>query len=221
MPNCRAVLCLPRLDRGHAVLRARRHVAAVVVEAAVAAHAAGDQAARRRRGVASSSASVNSSWRVRHDAELYTHEYTAGNRYSAQAAHSGPSARQSILRGAAAAFAHGRLRGTSMEDVADACGHHAADRLPPLRLEGGPLPGGPRAGLRPAWARSSPTPSRRSGRCSRSPGKTPTHSACSGPTPLTSPISLRTSRTFVKQRSSSRTSWSARASPTPAFVGGR
>ena len=62
VPNCRAC-CLPRLDRGHAVQRAGRHVGAVVVEPAVAAHAAGDQ----RLGevvVSSSSASVYSSWSV-------------------------------------------------------------------------------------------------------------------------------------------------------------
>ena len=38
-----AVRLLPRLDRGHAVAGARRHVLAVRVESAVAAHAAGDE----------------------------------------------------------------------------------------------------------------------------------------------------------------------------------
>ena len=38
-----AVRLLPRLRRGHAVLRARRHVRAVVGEAAVTAHTAGDE----------------------------------------------------------------------------------------------------------------------------------------------------------------------------------
>ena len=58
-------------------------------------------------------------------AQLYTHAYTDGNRMSRGSPRkllSRAERQESILRGAAAAFAHTGFDGTSMEDVADASG---------------------------------------------------------------------------------------------------
>ncbi len=118
------MLCLPGLDRGHPVLRARRDVGAVVVEATVTANAASDQ---RLREVV-----------VLEELRLGVLELVGppivGHRPNCilvriQTATGSPrklltrvERQESILRGAAAAFAKAGFDGTSMEDVADASG---------------------------------------------------------------------------------------------------
>ena len=64
----------------------------------------------------------------------------------------------SILHGAAAAFARSGFAATSMEDVGRGVRRHQAHRVPPLRLQGGALPGDPPAGVRPAGRGARPRP---------------------------------------------------------------
>ena len=64
----------------------------------------------------------------------------------------------SILHGAAAAFARSGFAATSMEDVGRGVRRHQAHRVPPLRLEGGALPGDPPARVRPAGRGARPRP---------------------------------------------------------------
>jgi len=107
------------LDRRDAVLRARRHVAAVVVEPAVAAHSSGDQGLREV--VALEELGLGVLELVRHESNcILTRIQQATG--SPRKLLTRVERQQSILQGAAAAFAKAGFDGTSMEDVADASG---------------------------------------------------------------------------------------------------
>ena len=105
---------------GDAVLRARRHVGAVVVEAAMAAHPARDQ--RLGEVVVFEELGLGVFELVRHTRELYTRTRIQKATGTPRKLLTREQRQESILRGAAAAFAKAGFDGTSMEDVADASG---------------------------------------------------------------------------------------------------
>ena len=119
-----SVLRLPRLDRRDSDLRAGRDVVTVVVEPAMASHATRDQRLGEVVALEELRLGVLELVRpplVRHSANCILRRIQTATGSSRKLL-TRIERQESILRGAAAAFAHTGFDGTSMEDVADASG---------------------------------------------------------------------------------------------------